>query len=110
MSDADDAELLQLFGARHAERVVYGHIHRPYVRSVDSHLTVANDGSVGLPYDGDWRASYLLIEDDCVAVRRVEYELRRELADIRASSFPLAEWLAESQCRGIVARPPQMQT
>ncbi len=78
---------MRIFGAQQAELVVYGHIHRPYVRTLVG-LTVANSGSVGLPYDGDWRASYLLIEDGTVSVRRVEYDLERELSDIRSSGFP----------------------
>src|SRR5947209_1266346 len=31
--------------------VIYGHIHRPYVRTLDGFI-LANSGSVGLPYDG----------------------------------------------------------
>ena len=45
-----------------ARLVVYSHLHRPFVRRIGS-LTVANTGSVGWPVDGDWRPSYLLIDD-----------------------------------------------
>ncbi len=41
---------------------MYGHIHRPYSRELGA-LTVANSGSVGMPWDGDPRASYLLVKD-----------------------------------------------
>src|SRR5712691_2548982 len=106
MPDADDTDLMTVFGAQQADLVVYGHIHRPYVRALVG-LTVANSGSGGLPYDSDWRASYVLIENGTVVVRRVEYDLERELSDIRSSGFPLADWLTESQRRGMFARPPQ---
>jgi predicted phosphodiesterase len=61
---------MTVFGGQCAELVVYGHIHRPYVRGL-ARLTVANSGSVGLPYNGDWRASYLLIENGHAVVPRV---------------------------------------
>jgi putative phosphoesterase len=105
LPDASDTELRTVFGEQGAELVVYGHIHQPYVRALNSGLTVANSGSVGLPYDGDWRASYLLLEDGQAAVRRVAYDLQRELADIRSAGFPLGHWLAESQRHGRYARP-----
>lgn len=76
MPDASDEELENVYSGVSADLVVYGHIHRPYVRRL-SGLTVANSGSVGMPYDGDPRASYLLIEDGVMEIRRVEYELER---------------------------------
>src|SRR5579859_2049710 len=60
--DASDAELRQIYGPLGAELAVYCHIHRPYVRSLGD-FTMANSGSVGMPFDGDTRAAYLLIED-----------------------------------------------
>lgn len=92
MPDAPDRELKEVYGALNAAIVVYGHIHRPYVRSVDA-LTVANTGSVGLPYDGDWRASYLLIDDYRPAIRRVEYDVDRACKDLANSGFPISSWL-----------------
>lgn len=106
LPDASDTDLLTVFGGQRAGLVVYGHIHRPYVRDLAG-LTVANSGSVGLPYDEDWRASYLLIENGHTVVRRVAYDLERELSDVRSAGFPLGEWLAESQRHGRFVRPPQ---
>ncbi|MBL8222208.1 MAG: metallophosphoesterase family protein [Bryobacterales bacterium] len=68
---AADEELVAVYGALGAAVVVYGHIHVPFVRSMDG-LMVANAGSVGLPFDGDPRASYLLVEDGRAVIRRVE--------------------------------------
>jgi len=56
--EASDDELQSLYGPLGQPVVVYGHIHRPYIRSI-SGMILANTGSVGLPYDGDRRASYL---------------------------------------------------
>jgi putative phosphoesterase len=94
MPDAADQELLRVYGGLDARLVVYGHIHRPYMRPVGG-FVVANTGSVGLPYDGDLRASYLLIDKLVPAVRRVEYDLDRAASDGLASGFPFASWLAE---------------
>jgi len=94
LPDATDQELLSVYGGLGARLAVYGHIHRPYVRGVDE-LVVANSGSVGLPYDGDPRAAYLLIDELVPAVRRVEYDLDKAASDGLACGFPLGSWLAE---------------
>ena len=104
MPDAPDDEILRAYGDRGASLVVYGHIHRPYVRKLER-LTVANSGSVGLPYDGDPRPSYLLIDDGVPEVHRVEYDLDRAARDAVEAGFPLAEWLAQVQRNGRFAAP-----
>jgi len=38
-------------------------------------MIVANTGCAGLSYDGDHRASYLLLDGSKPAIRRVEYEV-----------------------------------
>jgi diadenosine tetraphosphatase ApaH/serine/threonine PP2A family protein phosphatase len=58
-------------------------------------LLVANTGSVGLPYDGDRRAAYLLLDDSTPAIRRVEYDVDRELKAVRGCGLPYAEWVAQ---------------
>jgi diadenosine tetraphosphatase ApaH/serine/threonine PP2A family protein phosphatase len=63
-------------------------------------LTVANAGSVGLPFDGDPRASYLLIEDRRAEVIRVEYAIDREVAALRRSGYPDTDRIAEMLGRG----------
>ncbi|PZR67547.1 MAG: hypothetical protein DLM66_10830 [Candidatus Dormiibacter spiritus] len=94
MPDAPEEELRGFYGPLGAGLAVYCHIHRPYIRRLPT-LTVANAGSVGLPYDGDAGSSYLIIEDGEPSVRRVEYDLDRHLADLKASGYPTARWLAE---------------
>ena len=105
MPDASDTELSATYAPMGAGLVVYGHIHRPFVRAVEA-FTVANCGSVGLPYDGDWRSSYALIDDGrAVTIRRVEFDRDAEARAIRQSGFPLAEWLIQVQHRGRFTRP-----
>lgn len=122
--EASDAELREAFANVEREIVVYGHIHRPFVRqtgtpqSVSSESaiprhgsrTFANTGSVSLSHDGDPRASYLMLDYDeqaalqTVAVRRVEYEISREVAALSVSGLPHFEWIA----RSIASARPQM--
>jgi putative phosphoesterase len=92
---ASDEELHSLYSSLGQPIVIYGHIHLPFVRTV-SGLTVANSGSVGLPYDGDRRAGYLLIDDSTIEIRRVEYDLAKELKALRSSGIPHADWIART--------------
>lgn len=102
-SQASDEELVSRYSSLTQPIAVYGHIHQPFVRTAGS-LTVANSGSVGLPYDGDRRASYLLIDDFQVQIRRVEYDLAKELQALRNSGIPHADWVA----RTLESGSPQM--
>jgi hypothetical protein len=96
--------LVETYGGRGASLVAYGHIHRPYVRRLPA-LTVMNSGSVGLPYDGDWRAAYLLLEDRVPSIRRMAYDLERALDDLRAARYPLIAWQSEVQHQGLFTQP-----
>jgi hypothetical protein len=102
--EAADIEMQSAYGPLGRPVVVYGHIHRPFVRAV-SGMTVANSGSVGLPYDGDPRASYLLIEDGDPAIRRVEYDVEREIETLLDSRLPHAEWVGRMLRSGRPERP-----
>jgi hypothetical protein len=104
MPDAGDGELAATYGSCNAARVVYGHIHRPYVRDAGT-VTVANSGSVGLPWDSDPRAGYLMVEDGRPRVVRVEYDVEREADLLLRSSYPDAARLAEMRRQGRFLRP-----
>src|SRR5262249_57829748 len=54
-----------------ADVVCVGHTHHPYVLEVGDKLVI-NPGSIGQPRDGDPRASYAVIENFKVELRRVE--------------------------------------
>jgi putative phosphoesterase len=67
----DEAELLE--GVT-ATRLIFGHTHLPFRRERDG-IELLNPGSVGLPYDGDPRASYVRLHDDgSIEHRRVAYD------------------------------------
>jgi predicted phosphodiesterase len=85
--EADDGELRAIYGPLGADLAAYCHIHRPYLRRIGE-LTVANTGSVGMPLDGDVRASYLLVSDGVLQTRRVAYDVERAVADAGASGLP----------------------
>jgi predicted phosphodiesterase len=101
---AEDSELLAAYLPLAAETAAYGHIHRPFVRRLNA-LTVANCGSVGMPWDGDPRASYLLIDDGVPRLIRVAYDVERETAILRAGRYPDAERLIEMRRTGRFVRP-----
>ena len=105
MDPSDDAAQENVYGSLGAKTVVYGHIHRPFIRQLSS-FTVCNSGSVGMPYDGDPRASYLLLTDGQPEIRRVEYDIEREIKSLLASNYPHKEWLAEVRRRGAYVPPP----
>jgi diadenosine tetraphosphatase ApaH/serine/threonine PP2A family protein phosphatase len=73
---------------------VYAHIHHAFIRSVKG-MVVANTGSVSLSYDGDCRASYLLLDESAPTIRRVAYDVDRECKALAESGFPHAEWIAK---------------
>jgi putative phosphoesterase len=101
--DAGDAELESVYKPLGQPIAVYGHIHQPYIRNV-SGMIVANTGSVSLSYDGDRRASYLLLDDSKAEIRRVEYDLDKELALLAGCGLPHADWVA----RILESAGPQM--
>jgi putative phosphoesterase len=93
-SDHDD-ELLAGVGAG---CVVFGHTHLPVDRRRDG-VHLVNPGSVGLPFDGDPRASWAVLHDDgSVERRRVGY-------DIDAAADALVARFGDSPlARGTIAR------
>jgi predicted phosphodiesterase len=105
MPSDDDENFVDAYGNLEADLVAYGHIHRPFVRKLSA-FTVANCGSAGLSYDGDSRASYLLIDEGRPEVVRVEYDVEGEVKDLLASGYPFGSWLAEIRRTGRFSPPP----
>ena len=113
---ATNEELQSTYAPLHAPIVVYGHIHTSFVRrlpdatvhSRDNRrpgMIVANSGSVSQSYDGDTRASYLVIDGGEVTIRRVEYDVQAEADDLRRSGMPNAEWFARILLAGKYVPP-----
>jgi len=95
MPESSAAEFESVYSPLGRQIVIYGHIHRSFVRSVAG-MIVANSGSVSLSYDGDRRAAYLLLDDSKPAIRRVEYDVDQEVQALFASGLPHADWIAKS--------------
>ncbi len=66
-----------------ADIVCVGHTHLPFHRQLGD-KQLLNPGSVGQPRDGDSRASYAIVEDGVVHLRRVEYDIDATLGQMRA--------------------------
>jgi predicted phosphodiesterase len=92
--EASDAELESVYSPLGQPISVYAHIHRSYIRSVAG-MIVANTGSVSLSYDGDRRAAYLLLDDSKPAIRRVKYNVDREIKALSGCGLPHADWVAK---------------
>jgi predicted phosphodiesterase len=104
MPNASDEELQSTYASLRAPIVVYGHIHRPYLRRLQG-MTVANTGSVSQSYDGDRRASYLVIDGESITIRRVEYDVESEAKELLRSGLPHADWLSRILLAGKYCPP-----
>lgn len=97
-SDDFCRKMAGLAGLAAGDLIAFGHTHIPWHRVVDD-VHFVNTGSVGRPKDGDPRAGWALIEAAgtslAVQFNRVEYDLERAMAGIRASTLPheFAEYL-----------------
>ncbi|MFQ3593818.1 MAG: metallophosphoesterase family protein, partial [Gemmataceae bacterium] len=81
--------------------VCVGHTHHPYVLEAEG-KRVINPGSVGQPRDNDPRASYAIIQDGQVQLKRVPYPIEETIRTINESPLPPAvkTMLAEVYRRG----------
>jgi len=104
MPNASNDELQSTYASLRAKIAVYGHIHRPSVRRLPG-MTVANTGSVSQSYDGDRRASYLVVEGESIAIRRVEYDVESEAEELLRSGLPHAQWLSRILLAGQYCPP-----
>jgi predicted phosphodiesterase len=86
-----DADLLH---GSDAARVVFGHTHLPFRRTAGG-TELINPGSVGMPFDGDQRAAYALVQDDgTVEHRRVRYDHAATVRRLRSLGGEWTETVA----------------
>ena len=89
-SDDFCLKMAEHLGAHAGDVVAFGHTHIPWHRAVGG-IHFVNTGSVGRPKDGDPRCSYALVavaDDVDVEIVRLEYDVARAAAAIRASELP----------------------
>lgn len=107
--DTPDEVLVKQIGRPHVPLFCVGHTHWPLIRWLDGTLVV-NAGAVGMPFDGDRRASYAQITWHGnrwhAEVVRLPYDWERSEQDFRQTGFldeggPLAKlMLVELQRAG----------
>ena len=89
--DSFASKMAKAAGGREGDLIAFGHTHKPWHRVVEG-VHFVNTGSVGKPKDGDWRASYVLVEADerieNVQFVRVEYDLERAVEGVMGSDLP----------------------
>ncbi|MFS0775201.1 metallophosphoesterase family protein [Neobacillus sp. 3P2-tot-E-2] len=98
LPNADDNQIeTSLIQTQNAQVFVYAHIHKPYIRYLNSKVII-NIGSVGLPFDGLAKASYGLVEIEDghikTSIRRVNYELENVVALYHEVQYPNAEMMS----------------
>jgi putative phosphoesterase len=83
----------RLAGAEDADAMIFGHTHKPWVRSYGGVLFV-NCGSVGKPKDGDPRAAFAVLRGSDagvdVTIERVAYDAEAVAAEVREAGLPPA--------------------
>jgi predicted phosphodiesterase len=93
--DAPDDQVRPHLAGLDARLLLYGHTHRPVDRMVGA-TRLVNDGSVGLPLDGDPRPAYALLDlahGACtVTIRRVAYDLEAVVAELERVEHPARVW------------------
>ncbi len=67
--------------------VLLGHTHIQDMRRF-GRVTVVNPGSVGLNRDGSGKACYAVYDEEGMSLRRVDYDIDRTVAALRASPLP----------------------
>lgn len=102
----DEGTLLQ---GRTPGLLVVGHTHlqvrRELLRPDGGVTTLVNPGSVGLPFDGDPRAAYALLDDDgAPTLRRVAYDVERTVAE-QAARWGDAAWARAVAATYATGRP-----
>jgi len=93
LPDAANEQFERMFEGTDARIVAYAHIHQPFVRHFQGRC-VFNTGSVGLPFDGDARSSYAVVETDgdhySVTLRRVRYDVEETVRAYEGIGHPFA--------------------
>jgi predicted phosphodiesterase len=89
-----------------AQVICVGHTHHPYILEVNNKLII-NPGSVGQPRDGDPRASYAIIDNQRVELKRIEYPVEDTVKTVLDSPLPetARDMLVEVLRSGGVVKP-----
>lgn len=101
-------EAVRLIGDARANLILYGHIHYASSGTVRGQR-LASIGATGFPFDGDQRAAYAFVTWDGrewrVAHRRVQYDVRSVIEELRGIDVPFAPRSAR-RLEYAMAQPP----
>ncbi|NJE85694.1 metallophosphoesterase [Thermococcus sp. CX2] len=89
-----DSEFRAVLSYVKQDDLLVGHTHVPMLKEMAGRRII-NPGSVGQPRDGDWRASYAIIDADTqkIEFHRVEYDVQEAARKIIEADLP--RFLAE---------------
>lgn len=89
-----DEFLTEKLMSKDADIYIYAHIHKPYIRYIDG-KSIVNTGSVGLPFDGEKKASYFIMDINensfNTTIVRVEYDVDKVISQVGESDYPNKE-------------------
>ena len=85
-----DELIEERFGGFAEQTLVIGHTHHQFDRRVGD-LRVVNAGSVGMPYEDEVAAFWLLVEDGEPRFRKTTFDVERAVDQLRASGWPETE-------------------
>jgi predicted phosphodiesterase len=89
--DGSDVDFRRMLLEAGTNALAYGHIHLQHQRSLENG-TVIGVGSLGLPFDGDRRAMYTVIETSTgsmnVDFRRLEYDVETAISQAQSHGGP----------------------
>lgn len=91
-----DEDLTEKMMKSDSDLYIYAHIHKPYIRYLDGKCII-NTGSVGLPFDGTTKSSYVLLEiadkGFQTAIVRVEYDVEKVVKQFEEAGYPNSDQL-----------------
>ncbi|MGX2961365.1 metallophosphoesterase family protein [Peribacillus sp. JNUCC 23] len=93
--ESEETLVAKMMGAD-ADIYVYAHIHKPYIRYINGKCII-NIGSVGLPFDGLDKASYMILDINeggfQTSIVRVGYDIEIVMNQFKGSDYPNREML-----------------
>lgn len=96
---APNETLMALFQDERTEVVLFGHVHHGFIRHAEGRLIV-NAGSIGLPFDGDPRACYAIVDMEkgsaAAQLRRVPYNIDQAIQKAETLNMPGTTVFAEA--------------
>ncbi|MEX2425374.1 MAG: metallophosphoesterase family protein [Thermomicrobiaceae bacterium] len=97
LPDSTDVDFRRMLLEAGTSVLAYGHIHLQHHRALDSGHVIGV-GSVGLPFDGDRRAMYTVVEAGAggfnIDFRRLEYDFESAIRQAKSSGGPNGETFA----------------